>query len=216
VEVAAKKSTRKNDGEAMIRLEHLLWDLGFRLVAGVDEAGLGPLAGPVVAGAVVFPADASPIPGVDDSKKLTASRRDELDRAIRDGCLAAACGIVEVEEIDRIGVHNAGLEAMRRAVEGLAVAPEYLLVDARRVPGVAMGQSSYIKADSFIYSVSAASILAKVHRDRLMREMEVRFPGYGFGQHMGYGTTAHMAALERLGPCPIHRRSFEPVRRLLG
>jgi ribonuclease HII len=200
----------------MLRLERLLWDLDYVAVAGVDEVGLGPLAGPVVAAAVVFPRGCAPIEGVDDSKKLSARRRENLDAVIRERAAAMSLGVVEVDEVDGLGVHEAGLEAMRRAVVGLSPAADFLLVDARRVPRVSTRQSAYVKGDSFIFSVAAASIVAKVYRDGIMRAMETRFPGYGFGQHMGYGTASHMTALECLGPCPIHRRSFEPVRRLLG
>ena len=214
----AKRTAKNADGprDHTLSLETLLWDLGYARVAGVDEVGLGPWAGPVVAAAVVFPPRTRVIPGVDDSKKLTPARREELAVAIR-GCAAGvALGTVEVAELDAIGVHNAGLEAMRRAVTALGPAPHYLLVDARCVPDVAMGQTSYVRADAFIYSVAAASIVAKVYRDALMLEMDGRFPNYGFGQHMGYGTAAHLAALERLGPCEIHRRSFAPVRRVVA
>jgi ribonuclease HII len=196
----------------MLRLERLLWDLGYTRVGGVDEVGLGPLAGPVVAAAVVFPAGCDELP-VDDSKKLTAAKREALDISIREKAIAFGIGLVEVEELDAMGVHQAGLEAMRRAVVAVQPGPDYLLVDARTVPDVSMGQSSYVKADTFVHSVAAASIVAKVYRDKLMTNMEEAYPGYGFGRHMGYGTAAHMEALERLGPCEIHRRSFAPVRR---
>jgi ribonuclease HII len=199
-----------------LSLEALLWDLGYARVAGVDEVGLGPWAGPVVAAAVVFPPRTQVIPGVDDSKKLTPARREALAEGIRATAVGVALGIVEVAELDALGVHAAGLEAMRRAVHGLGEGADYLLVDARRVPDVAMGQTSFVRADTFIYSVAAASIVAKVYRDGLMADMDTRFPGYGFGQHMGYGTAAHLEALERLGPCEIHRRSFAPVRRVVG
>jgi ribonuclease HII len=176
------------------------------------------LAGPVVAAAVVFaPSRERPLP-VADSKKLTASRREALDGAVRERALAVSLGQVEVEELDRIGVYAAGLEAMRRAVVGLSESgceTDYLLVDARTVPDVDVRQMAYTKADAFIYSVAAASIVAKVHRDSLMRDLDEEFPGYGFGRHMGYGTAAHLDALDRLGPCRVHRRSFDPVRRLL-
>lgn len=198
-----------------LSLETLLWDLGYARVAGVDEVGLGPWAGPVVAAAVVFPARTRVLAGVDDSKKLTPARRQELAAAIRESATAVATGIVEVAELDALGVHNAGLEAMRRAVTALSATPDYLLVDARRVPNLDVGQSSFVRGDAFIYSVAAASIVAKVYRDALMVEMDGCYPGYGFAQHMGYGTAAHLAALERLGPCEIHRRSFSPVRRVL-
>jgi len=213
--VSGRRTGREHAADAMLRLEQLLWDLNYTAVAGVDEVGLGPLAGPVVAGAVIFPRGCKAIDGVDDSKKLTARRREDLDSIIREHAVAVSLGLVDVDELDAMGVHQAGLEAMRRAVIGLSPAADYLLVDARRIPRIAVGQSAYVKGDSFIFSVAAASIVAKVHRDGLMRQMDARFPGYGFGQHMGYGTASHMEALDRLGPSPIHRRSFEPVRRLL-
>jgi ribonuclease HII len=199
-----------------LSLERLLWDLGYVRVAGLDEVGLGPWAGPVVAAAVVFPPRARIIAGIDDSKKLAPGRREVLAAEIRAAAAGVSLGVVEVAELDALGVHDAGLEAMRRAVEGLAGAPDYLLVDARRVPGVEMGQTSFVRGDSFIYSVAAASIVAKVYRDGLMAEMDARYPGYGFAQHMGYGTAAHLAALQRLGPCEIHRRSFAPVQRAVA
>jgi ribonuclease HII len=152
---------------------------------------------------------------VADSKKLSAARRDTLDEQIRESASGLSIGTVEVDELDSLGVHNAGLEAMRRAVVGLTEV-DYLLVDARTVPDVSTRQMAYIRGDSFIYSVAAASIVAKVHRDALMKGLDLEFPGYGFARHMGYGTAAHMEALDRLGPCAIHRRSFAPVRRLLG
>ena len=198
----------------LLRLERLLWDLGYRRVAGVDEVGLGPLAGPVVAAAVVFPPN-PPALAVRDSKRLSARQREQLDVEIRDQAVAIGIGRVEVAELDRLGVYQAGLEAMRRAVAEIDPPADYLLVDARTVPGVAMGQSAFTKADSFIYSVAAASIVAKVFRDALMRELEESYPGYGFAKHMGYGTREHLAALERLGACAVHRRTFAPVRRVL-
>lgn len=196
--------------------ERLLWDLGFVQIAGVDEVGLGPLAGPVVAAAVVFAPASTAIAGVDDSKKLSAGRRAELAAEVRERAAAVALGIVEVEEVDEHGVYQAGLEAMRRAVEALAPAADYLLVDARQVPRIETKQTAFIRGDGFVYSIGAASIVAKVYRDDLMRKLDAEHPGYGFSDHAGYGTPQHLAALERLGPCAIHRRSFEPVRRVLG
>jgi len=212
----AKRAAKGNEArrDYTLSLETLLWDLGYERVAGVDEVGLGPWAGPVVAAAVVFPPRARILSGVDDSKKLTPARREALAAVIREAAAELALGVVEVAELDDLGVHDAGLEAMRRAVTRLRAAPDYLLVDARRVPDVEVGQTSFVRADAFIYSVAAASIVAKVYRDALMVEMDARFPGYGFGQHMGYGTAAHLEALERLGPCEIHRRSFAPVQRV--
>lgn len=200
----------------MLSLETLLWDLDYVRVAGVDEVGLGPWAGPVVAAAVVFPAGTRVISGVDDSKKLAPRVRETLAAEIRATASAVALGVVEVADLDTLGVYEAGLEAMHRAVSALREKPDYLLVDARRVPGVEMKQTSFVRADSFIYSVAAASIVAKVYRDALMAEMDARFPGYGFARHAGYGTAAHLEALERLGPCEIHRRSFAPVQRVLS
>ncbi len=197
-----------------LALEKLLWDLGCLRVAGVDEVGIGPLAGPVVAAAVVFPAAHAGGLDVADSKKLSAKRREQLALQIRGTAESAAVGVVEVEEVDGLGVHAAGLEAMRRAVLALGET-DYLLVDARTIPEVETRQMAYVKADSFIYSVASASIIAKVYRDDLMTRLDGEFPGYGFSRHMGYGTAAHMEALDRLGPCAIHRRSFEPVRRRL-
>ncbi len=202
--------------EAMLRFERLLWDLGKRHVAGVDEAGLGPLAGPVVAAAVVFAADPEEILEVDDSKKLSPGRRESLDLRIREVAVAVSVGVLGADELDRLGVYRAGLETMRRAVVGLDPQPDYLLVDARHIPGLAVGQTAYNGADGFVYSVAAASIVAKVYRDAIMRGLDRDYPGYGFARHMGYGTAAHLEALSRLGPCPVHRRSYRPVRRLLG
>ena len=210
---ARRKSTPAND--LALTHERLLWDLGFFAVAGVDEVGLGPLAGPVVAAAVVFAPGCDALAGIDDSKKLTPARREELNEQIKGCASAIALGVVDVTEVDRLGVYEAGLEAMRRAVTALMPAADYLLVDARRVPAVETRQSAYIRGDGIIYSIGAASIVAKVHRDGLMRGFDVDFPGYGFGEHMGYGTANHLEALSRLGPCDLHRRSFEPVRRVL-
>jgi ribonuclease HII len=207
--------TEKNTpNDVALSHERLLWAAGYEGVAGVDEVGLGPWAGPVVAAAVVFPPHADPIWGIDDSKKLAAPQRETLGEKIR-AVAVVSIGLVDVGDIDSGGVHRAGLEAMRRAVEGLRPEAEFLIVDAREVPEVKIRQAAFVRADSFVYSVAAASIVAKVHRDAIMRDMERRYPGYGFDKHMGYGTAAHTAALESLGPCAIHRRSFAPVRRLL-
>jgi ribonuclease HII len=176
-------------------------------IAGVDEAGVGPLAGPVVAAAVIFPTGQG-LSGVDDSKKLTPERRTMLAVAIREGALAFAIGIVEPDEIDRINVYQATLAAMGRAVDGLAVRPRYVLVDARRIPGCDLPQEAIIKGDAHCHAIAAASILAKTTRDALMRGYDDEFPGYGFAEHKGYPTEAHRDAIRRLGPCTIHRRSF--------
>jgi ribonuclease HII len=185
---------------------------GARAVAGVDEVGVGPLAGPVVACAVVLP-ERVDLPGLNDSKQLSPARRERLCAAIRTQAVAVSVGEVAPADVDRLNVYRAALEAMRRAVVGLAVAPDHLLVDARRVPGVTVPQTPLVHGDAVDGSIAAASIVAKVHRDAGMAELEDRYPGYGFARHKGYGTAEHLAALCRLGPSPAHRRSFAPVSR---
>ena len=192
-------------------LETLLWRVGLKHVAGVDEVGMGPLAGPVIAAAVVMP-PGSYVDDVADSKVLTAAARERLAEEIHRRALTVGIGVVEPEEIDRLNIYQAGLCALRRAVEALAVVPEFVLVDGREIPGLAMPQSAYPKGDSFVCSIAAASIVAKVHRDGLMRDLDRLYPGYGFARHMGYSTRAHFAAIREYGPSPIHRRSFAPVR----
>jgi ribonuclease HII len=186
---------------------------GARWIAGVDEVGVGPLAGPVVACAVVF-AERPWLPGLDDSKQLTRAQRERLDAEIRKQ--AHAIGVAEVwpDEIDRLNVYRAALEAMRRAVLALGLAPDHLLVDARTVPGVGASQTPLVGGDARDGSIAAASIVAKVHRDALMVRLDAAHPGYGFARHKGYGTLDHLAALRRLGPTPLHRRSFTPVAQL--
>jgi ribonuclease HII len=186
--------------------------LGLPWVAGVDEVGRGPLAGPVVAAAVILDPDA-PIEGLKDSKKLSAARRESLDALIRERALAWALGLCTPAEIDRINILQASLLAMQRAVEALALQPELALVDGNRCPRLAVPAHPVVKGDSLVPVISAASIVAKVHRDRLMLELEDRHPGYGLAEHKGYPTPVHLEALERLGPSPCHRLSFAPVRR---
>jgi len=186
---------------------------GARLVAGVDEVGMGPLAGPVVAAAVVLP-DRVDLPGLDDSKRLRPAIRERLDAAIRAQALAVSVARVSVAEIDRWNVYRAGLLALRRAVMGLALRPDHVLVDARTIPDLPMPQTAIVGGDASDGSIAAASIVAKVHRDALMRRLDRRFPGYGFAEHMGYATERHLRALERHGPSAIHRRSFAPVAQL--
>jgi len=184
-------------------------------LCGVDEAGRGPLAGAVFAAAVVLD-PARPIEGLDDSKALTARARERLALAIRENALGWAVATASVEEIDRVNILRATLVAMRRAVEALECAVGEVCVDGLHVPDVAFPCRALVKADSLVPCVSAASILAKTARDAQMLEMDGRYPGYGFARHKGYGTAAHLAALRALGPCAIHRRSFEPVRSLLA
>jgi len=206
---------RRRRATAAPHLETLLWRVGIRHVAGVDEVGMGPLAGPVVAAAVVLPPGAR-IDGVADSKTLTARDRTALDAVIRGRAVAVGLGVVEAGEIDRVNIYRAGLLACRRAVEALSLVPGFVLVDGREIPGLPMPQSAYPKGDGFVCSIAAASIVAKVHRDALMRTLDERFPAYGFCRHMGYSTAAHLQALREHGPSPIHRRSFAPVRAALG
>ncbi|WP_133511155.1 ribonuclease HII [Candidatus Thiosymbion oneisti] len=184
------------------------------LVAGVDEAGRGPLAGPVAAAAVILDPE-RPILGLADSKRLTPDQRESLDQEIRNQALAFAVEFATVEEIDRINILQASLLAMQRAVENLSVAPQRALVDGNRPPRLACGVETVVKGDATVAVISAASILAKVARDREMLMLDSKFPGYGFARHKGYPTRAHLAALRALGPCALHRRSFRPVRELL-
>jgi ribonuclease HII len=184
------------------------------LVAGVDEAGRGPLAGPVVAGAVILDPQ-NPIHGLNDSKRLTALRRDVLYEEIREKALAWAVGHADVEEIDRINILQATMLAMKRAVEALQTVPDHALIDGNRCPDLCCPAQAIIKGDSRVAAISAASIMAKVTRDREMLSLDVIYPGYGLAQHKGYPSKAHIEALENLGVTPIHRRSYAPVRRVI-
>ncbi len=185
------------------------------LIAGVDEVGRGPLAGPVVAAAVILD-PARPIPGLADSKKLTEKRRELLSGQIREQALAWSLGRAEVEEIDRINILQASLLAMQRAVEGLSVAPHKALVDGNKLPRLACLAQAIVGGDSSVEAISAASIIAKVARDRELVGLDSQYPGYGLAKHKGYPTKFHMEALRNLGVTPIHRRSFGPVKRLLN
>ena len=185
-----------------------------RLLAGVDEVGRGPLAGPVVAAAVIlYPA--RPITGLADSKALTEKRREALSIEIREKALAWALGRAEVEEIDALNILQASLLAMQRAVAALAIAPEYAVVDGNRLPKLLCPALAIIKGDQTVAAISAASIIAKVARDSEMITLDTHYPGYGLAQHKGYPTKAHVLALDVLGVSAIHRRSFGPVRKLL-
>jgi ribonuclease HII len=181
------------------------------LLAGVDEAGRGPLAGPVVAAAVILD-ELKPIRGLKDSKVLTARQRSLLHDQIRAQALCCAVGMASVEEIDTLNILQATMLAMQRAVQGLRLLPQRVLVDGNRLPHLSMQAAAIVRGDAKVQAISAASILAKVHRDRLCADLHLQFPHYGFDGHKGYGTAAHMAALQRHGPCPAHRRSFAPVR----
>lgn len=183
-------------------------------VAGVDEAGRGPLAGAVYAAAVILP-EGYQLDGLDDSKKVSAEQREELRTIIEADSHAWAVASASVEEIDTLNILRATLLAMQRAVEKLTVQPMHALIDGNQLPPLACCATAIIGGDALVPAISAASILAKTARDAEMVAMEARYPGYGFAQHKGYGTRQHLAALRELGPTPIHRRSFAPVRRLL-
>lgn len=217
---AVERRRRANRAEGQ-RLRHLLtfeqslWSEGFERIAGVDEAGMSPLAGPVAAAAVILPRDVR-IRGIDDSKKLRPEEREALAEAIRGEAVAWSIAFVEAEEIDRINIYRAGLLVMQRAVLGLATQPDALLVDARRLPELPLPQRNIVKGDAKSLSIAAASILAKTARDRRMVELDAAYPGYGFARHKGYPVPEHLSALEKLGATPIHRRSFAPVQQALG
>jgi ribonuclease HII len=216
--VARRRRDNRSEGQRlrmMLRFETGLWTQGVTHVAGVDEAGMSPLAGPVAAAAVIL-APGTRIPEVDDSKRLDAETRERLAPIIKQRAVAWAVAFAEVDEIDRINIYWAGLGAMRRAIEALAPAAQHLLIDGRRLRDVALPQERIVGGDARSLSIAAASILAKTSRDARMRELDGQFPGYGFAQHKGYPVAEHVRALGKLGACPIHRRSFAPVREILG
>jgi ribonuclease HII len=191
-----------------LEYERELWAAGKTHVAGVDEAGRGPLAGPVVAAAVIFPAEVF-IPEVDDSKVLTEDVREVLYIQIMRSALAIGVGVIDHSTIDEINILQATFKAMQAAITQLAVVPDHVLVDGNRFGGTAIPFTTIIDGDALCFSIAAASIVAKVSRDRLMAEYDARFPGYGFAKHKGYATKEHREAIYRLGYCEIHRRSFE-------
>jgi ribonuclease HII len=201
--------------DSMRHFERVLWKSGIRDIAGVDEAGVAPLAGPVVAAAVTFAPDTY-VDGVDDSKKLDAPTRARLAVEIRAKASGVGVGIASVQEIDEINIYHAALLAMRRAVEALPRAPQHLLVDARTVPGVAMPQNAFNKGDGINFTIAAASIIAKTERDRMLEELDRQYPGYGFAAHKGYPTAEHRKAFMELGPCAVHRMSFPVIHEMLG
>ena len=198
----------------MVRESDIFHDTSSHIIAGVDEVGRGPLAGDVVAAAVIL-SDPAPA-GVTDSKALTAKRRECMADVIRKEAISWALGRASVAEIDELNILEASLLAMRRAVEGLSVTPTLVLVDGNRLPRWSFESRAIVKGDLREPAIGAASILAKVQRDGEMQALHDQYPGYGFDQHKGYPTKAHLAALERLGVTPIHRRSFAPVKRLLA
>jgi len=211
----ARDSAERTRLDAMLNFERVLWRAGVQHIAGVDEVGMGPLAGPVIAAAVIFPPHTE-LPGIDDSKRLDLEQRLDAERRIRAAATAIGIGVAGVAEIDSVNIYHAGLLAMRRALEALPIAPQHVLVDARTIPGVDAPQNCFNKGDGIDFSIAAASIVAKTHRDRLMDELAQRFPLYGFERHKGYSTPEHQAAISAHGPCTIHRRSFTFIRELCG
>ena len=183
---------------------------GFKNIAGVDEAGRGPLAGPVVAGACLIPPDVF-LPGIDDSKKLTAEEREHLYQLITTNPLIHyAVGIVDAEMIDKVNIYRATILAMIEAVNKLPIQPDFLLVDGMKLPHPTIPCKGIIKGDNLSQSIAAGAIVAKVTRDRIMHELHIQYPDYGFSRHKGYCTEVHLEAIDRLGPCPIHRKTFRP------
>ena len=195
-----------------LSIERGFWSRGVSVLAGVDEVGRGPLAGPVVAAAVILPQGLC-VPGADDSKRLTAARRDALVDQICSSCVAYGVGAASAREIDAINIRRATALAMQRAISRLPVRPDHLLVDGLPVPELGMdAHTGIVQGDHLVHSISCASIIAKVVRDRLMARLARRYPRYGWERNKGYGTAEHLAALARFGPTPHHRRSFAPVQ----
>ena len=212
---------RKNRSEGqrlrnLLRFEAELWTQGMTFIAGVDEAGMAPLAGPVVAGAVILERGYR-LRGLDDSKKIVdEDKREELAQHIKGEAVCWSVGMATVEEIDTLNIYRAGLLAMRRAVEGLTQAPEFVLVDARKIPECRVPQRGIVHGDALSLTIAAASIVAKTARDAMMIQYDAEYPGYGFAAHKGYPTPEHCRTLKEKGAVPIHRRSFARVRQALG
>lgn len=202
-----REAKEQNRLIAMLRFERALWEQGYRYIAGVDEAGRGPLAGPVVAAAVILPENYV-LPGLNDSKQVAPARREELFRSITRDALAWSVGFGDVAEIDTINILESSKNAMRRAIQSLRVAPEYVLLDALELSGLPYPQQGIVGGDGLSLSIAAASIVAKVTRDRWMCEVDTLYQGYGFAIHKGYPTAEHREALRKRGSCPLHRKSF--------
>jgi ribonuclease HII len=187
---------------------------GYRFIAGIDEVGRGSLAGPVLAAAIILPTriKAPWLDQVRDSKLLTPTRRETLSRKIRRIAISVGIGVIDNEIIDARGIASATRQAMKQAIDQLSPPPEYLLIDYVRLPEVSLPQKGVVDGDSLCFSIACASIVAKVSRDRMIVRLDRVYPGYGLAHHKGYGTEEHLSCLRRLGPCPIHRRSFQPVR----
>ncbi len=199
-----------------LKRERRLMRAGYSLIAGIDEAGRGAWAGPVVAGAVILNLpEVRSLRGVNDSKQLTAHQREALFPVILNACIAYGIGSARSDEIDSIGILPATRLAMQRAIESLFPAPTALIIDAVKLPQVELPQSVFNFADSISLSVAAASIIAKVTRDRMMIDLDARYPAYGFARHKGYGTLIHQAALQSIGPCEIHRATFKPIASII-
>ncbi len=217
--IRVRYRSNRSEGQrlhVLLRFEIELWSEGYALIAGVDEAGMAPLAGPVVAGAVILPQNYK-LRGLNDSKKiLDAEKRDELAIQIKQDAVCWSVGFAEVEEIDKINIYHAGLLAMQRAVQGLGSLPDFILVDARKIPNCAVPQRGIIRGDALSASIAAASIIAKTTRDAHMLQLDELYSGYGLASHKGYPTPEHCRALKTLGALPIHRRSFARVREVLG
>src|SRR6266480_2547512 len=217
--IRERRRSNRAEGQrlhSLLRFEIELWLQGINLVAGVDEAGMAPLAGPVVAGAVILPQHYK-LRGLDDSKKiLDEARRAELAAQIKQDAICWSVGFAAVEEIDTINIYHAGLLAMQRALQGLSCVPDYVLVDARRIPNCAVPQRGIIRGDALSATIAAASIIAKTTRDAHMIELDALYSGYGLATHKGYPTPQHCRLLKQLGALPIHRRSFARVRQALG
>lgn len=200
--------------------EKEIFDQGYKLIAGVDEAGRGPLAGPVVAACVVigsdFQIDTKELELVADSKKLSAKKREQLFKVIKEKALSVEISVVSHETIDKINILQASLFAMKKAVEACKVQPEFVLIDGnQKIPGLLKKQKTIISGDAKVFCIAAASIIAKVSRDFLMCEEDKKYPEYQFAKHKGYGTKLHLEMLNQYGPCPIHRQSFAPVKNLI-
>ena len=209
-----KQKTLLLDAERIQKLyeqERLLKSSGYDLIAGVDEAGRGPLAGPVVIGAVILPLGCH-LPLLNDSKKLSAKQREELYHMIKDVAISAQHVVIERDVIDSVNIYQATILGMYQVIEQLIPEPQAVLIDAVPLPELTMPSVSLIGGDAISASIGAASIIAKVERDRIMLEMDQQFPEYGFAKHKGYGTAEHIKALQQYGPCPIHRQSFEPIK----
>ena len=217
--IRQRRRSNRAEGQrlhSLLRFEIELWLQGYELVAGIDEAGMAPLAGPVVAGAVILPQHYK-LRGLNDSKKiLDEDRREELAVQIKQDAICWSVGFAAVEEIDKINIYHAGLLAMQRALEGLSCAPNFVLVDARRIPNCQVPQRGIIRGDALSATIAAASIIAKTTRDAHMIELDGLYSGYGLATHKGYPTPEHCRLLKQLGALPIHRRSFARVREALG